>query len=129
MKCASKLLLLGAAVLVGASALAKRKNETSGKLGYPESYVNEVVQARRNDIRQCHEAALKQHPKLSGKVALGWTIRPSGDVLNVRIVENTTNNASLAECMTEKLKSWKFGTFVGADRVVDAFPFWLSPAE
>jgi len=115
-------------MLVGCSGLPKSELSPSEQK-FPETYINDVAQIRRGDVRDCYNNALQKNPNLSGKITFSWEVLPAGTVRNTRLVENTKRDVALSKCIDAKIHDWTFPKFQGRVRVVDSFPFWFEPAR
>ena len=59
-------------------------------------------------INRCYESALRHEPELEGKVSIRFAVIRTGDVKGVRVVENTTGNASVERCVARVVGSLRF---------------------
>lgn len=75
--------------------------------------------------------SLDKSPNTEGKVVLTWTINDEGNVTKVVVNENSTTlkDADLHNCMTRKLKLWKFPPAPKGELVEVNYPFKFSPGE
>jgi len=62
---------------------------------------------------------------LNGRVTVGWVIQ-SGKVTGVRIVENTTGDNGLGECISRQVRSLRFAEDVSA--TIDGYTWIVSGA-
>lgn len=76
-------------------------------------------------VRQCYQRALKSNPKLQGKLVVGFTVGPAG---NVTKVEVRGFDAEVDDCVAQQARRWRF------DKPEDGtaefeFPFILRPGN
>jgi TonB family protein len=80
--------------------------ERSG--GLEPAAIERVVRLRRRDLQYCHEAQQRRHPGLAGKVVISATVSANGRVARAEVSHNDTGSKGLGECMTSKIKRWRF---------------------
>ena len=117
----------GTMSLVGAkgSDPVPLSSEATTDGGLDMDLIAAVVMKNMGQIRFCYEQALQGDPNLAGRVAMGWVIGGNGMVKSAN-VENTTLNSKLVEdCITLRLRSWKFPLPAGGVDVKVSFPFVL----
>lgn len=88
--------------------------------------IKKAMRRRLGGIKRCYEKRLKRNPELRGKVVIRFVIHPGGKVIEVEVVENTTNDSDLAACIRSKVKAIRFGTTDGGETSV-IYPFILAP--
>jgi len=66
------------------------------------------VRARMGAVKACYERALKRNPNLSGKIALHWTITPSGTVQGVETENDSLGDPEVANCIKQLVMRWRF---------------------
>lgn len=93
--------------------------------GLDRDLIAAVIQRNMGQVRFCYERGLQSDPKLSGRVAVKFTIGSNGRV-KVASVGNTTLHSKLVEdCILLRLKSWKFPLPDGGLDVKVSYPFLL----
>jgi len=85
--------------------------------------IRKVIHANRGMVRGCYESALKDAPKLSGKVFIKFTISPTGEVSTAEVGNDEVHDASLSKCLVTSVKSWKFPEPKGGGVVIVTYPF------
>lgn len=86
--------------------------------------IRRVIRANLRVIRTCFERQLNRNPDLSGKIVLGWDIGEQGRVLATRVKSNELGNREVADCIMERLKTWRFPEPPTNQVVeVEAYPF------
>jgi TonB family protein len=83
--------------------------------------IREVIHANRDRIRGCYERALSERA-FEGKVAVKFTIAPSGEVGSAEVVGDTQND-SLAKCVAAEVLRFKFPKPKGGGSVTVTYPF------
>ncbi|HXI60570.1 MAG TPA: AgmX/PglI C-terminal domain-containing protein [Polyangia bacterium] len=94
----------------------------SGPTEQDVSAVQKQVRLRLTEIKGCFETQRRRDPLLSGKVIIHWIIDRAGRATNVDIEQNTTGNATLAECIGGLVARWSFPPPQGGPVEV-SFPF------
>jgi hypothetical protein len=93
--------------------------------GLDKDLIAAVIMKNMGQIRFCYEQGLQGDPNLAGRVAMGFVIGGNGMVKSAN-VENTTVNSKLVEdCISLRLRSWKFPLPQGGVDVKVSFPFVL----
>lgn len=90
--------------------------------GDPEG-IRKVVQTKKSAVTSCTEQALKTNPNLNGRVTVGWTIQ-AGKTTGVRVVDNSTGDAALGECIARAVRSLRFSEEVTA--TIDGYSWIVS---
>jgi TonB family protein len=67
-----------------------------------------VVRKYAAGIQFCYENELKHQPGLQGKLVVSLTVAPSGQVTDVKVVDDTLRSAALRDCATSQMRAWKF---------------------
>ncbi len=88
--------------------------------------VRKVVRAHIDDVRGCYELALESDPSLRGRVAVQFTIGPSGAVEGAAAAQSDVPKP-LSDCIVDAAKTWTFPQPRGGATVVVTYPFVLAP--
>jgi|GEM_PF-7126886 len=75
--------------------------------------ITSVINTKKGRIKQCYESELRHNPYLEGRVTIYFEIG-RGRVLESKIIENTTGNLSLANCIKSKVDRLRFAKEVEA---------------
>ena len=86
-----------------------------------------VIKRHQNEIKFCYEQELQQNKDLAGKVAVAWTIDPSGGVSEAAVSESSIGNANVESCILQRIRRWKFPEPDGGGIVNVTFP-WIFKA-
>ncbi len=70
--------------------------------------IRRVILAHKAEIRFCYDRELQSHPDLAGKIVIGWNIGEDGRVSKAGVTNNALGNASVANCIVNKLRTWGF---------------------
>jgi len=107
---------------------ASRVKLGSGSMGQfcKKADVQRKVRGRAAAIRACYEMQLQMKPDLAGKVTVQWIIDLTGRVRGVKVVQNSTKNKKLANCMKKILGKIHFQPPKGGMCII-RWPFVFSP--
>ena len=93
------------------TAAPKKVSASVGQMdvssGEGASAIKSVVNRYRGQIQACYEQQLKANPNLGGRVAVDVDIT-AGRVTTVVVSENTTGDATLASCISKRIRGWRF---------------------
>lgn len=95
----------------------------SGELD--EKTVQQYIRRFLSGIKWCYQDRLQSNRKLGGKVTLAFTILPNGSVLDPRTVNSSLGDASLEQCITNKMARWRFPSPKDGGVVEVAYPLIL----
>lgn len=105
----------------------QKKSQSSGGALDKDGIRRVMREGVKNSFKDCYEAALKDTPKLNGKVVLGWIIDESGRVKDSKIVSSTLKNEKAETCILDALKTFQFpGAPQGQTVSVDKYPLVFS---
>jgi TonB family protein len=88
--------------------------------------IKKVIRRRLGGIKHCYEKRLKRNPDLKGKIVVRFVIHPGGKVIEVEVMENTTGDRELGQCIAARVKSVRFPPAEGGETSV-VYPFILAP--
>jgi outer membrane biosynthesis protein TonB len=86
------------------------------------------IKARMGLIKACYENALKRNPNLKGKIAIRFTILPTGGLSDLEAAANTMGSADVATCIVSTMRSWRT-QFKPSGPVTVEYPFVFSPVQ
>lgn len=95
--------------------------------GLDKDVIMKVIKRHQNEIKFCYEQELQKNPALAGKVAVAWTIDPSGAVSEANVSESSISNANVEGCIVQRIRRWKFPEPQGGGVVNVTFP-WIFKA-
>lgn len=93
--------------------------------GLDRSAIDEVIRRNLGQVRFCYEQALQGTPSLSGRVAMGFVIGGNGLVKSAQVENSSMANKGVEDCITMRLKTWKFPVPQGGVDVKVTYPFVL----
>jgi TonB family protein len=96
--------------------------------GLDKDVIAKVIRRHQNEIKYCYESELNKNPSLAGKVAVAFTIDPTGAVSEATVTETTLNNSTAENCMLSRIRRWKFPEPKGGGVVAVTYPWLFSPA-
>jgi hypothetical protein len=106
--------------------LPPKKFDLQGGLTHAE--VARVIQRARARIKFCYEKELQADPNLAGKISTRFTIAPTGQVADSRVIESTMGSEKVEACVTKVLQSLVFPRPKGGGVVVVMYPFIFESA-
>jgi hypothetical protein len=90
--------------------------------------IRRVVRMHIHEIRDCYNQALVKDPTLAGKIAIEFTIGPSGKVEESKATDVTgLADPELPKCIADAIATWTFPEPRGGGRVTVSYPFNLVP--
>jgi TonB family protein len=96
--------------------------------GLDKDVIAKIIRSHQNEIKYCYESELNKNPSLAGKVAVAFTIDPTGAVSDANVTETTLNNSTAENCMLSRIRRWKFPEPKGGGVVAVTYPWLFSPA-
>jgi TonB family protein len=96
--------------------------------GLDKDVIAKVIRDHMAEIKYCYETELNKDPSLAGKVAVAFTIDPTGAVSEANVSETTLNNSTAENCMIRRIRRWKFPEPKGGGVVAVTYPWLFSPA-
>lgn len=93
--------------------------------GLDRSAIDEVIRRNLGQVRFCYEQALQGTPSLNGRVAMGFVIGGNGLVKTAGVESSSMANKGVEDCITMRLKTWKFPLPQGGVDVKVTYPFVL----
>lgn len=114
-------------VAVKGNVNIQKPSEAFGTGTLDQNEIAQQVNRRKGAITACYEKQLKKNPKLSGKVKVQFTIQESGRVDEARVIEDSTGDGAVGQCIVENIKRWRFPKPDGGSVTV-AYPFLFTPA-
>lgn len=105
----------------GGVGLVEDESEIVG--GLDRDVIAGVIKSQLGQILYCYERQLSADPDLFGKVAVRFTIGPSGGVESQAIGDTTLKNKSVEGCILTKIAGWKFPAPTGGTKVMVTYPF------
>ncbi|MDR0965561.1 MAG: adventurous gliding motility protein GltG [Myxococcales bacterium] len=86
--------------------------------------IRQVIQRNMGQIRYCYEKELQKKPDLAGKLVIRFEIAPKGNVTDAKTATGTTlRDAALSDCVTVRIRNWRFPEPKGGGKVIVTYPF------
>jgi TonB family protein len=89
--------------------------------------IRRIVVAHINEVRHCSDQGLVRDPDLEGRVAVQFTIGPTGRVPVAVVKESSLGDPHVGTCIAKAVKRWSFPEPAGGGNVVVTYPFQLAP--
>lgn len=102
-------------------------DEIGGTGDFDSNLVVAMIKTRLRAIQMCYEQQLRRNPTLAGKVTVEFSIQPRGNVTDVKVKENTTNDAAVGTCVANTVSTFRFNPGPEGGAVTYAYPFVFSP--
>ncbi len=96
--------------------------------GLDRDAIAAVIARNQGQVRFCYEQGLRQDPSLSGRVVVDFVIGGNGLVKSSKILNSSLGSAMVEDCISLRLKSWKFPLPDGGVDVKVSYPFTLRRA-
>jgi TonB family protein len=87
--------------------------------------IQRLIRARTPGLRSVYNRYLKQVPGFSGKVNISFTITPSGEIVNAKLVASSTGVPGFDEAVLQKIMTWKFPAVKSGNTTI-SIPFTFS---
>lgn len=105
----------------GTTRIVPGKTIIQGSLSKEE--IGRVIRRNLARFKYCYEKQLNANPNLSGKIAVYFTIAPTGDVASASVRETSMNDENVESCAIKVMRSLKFPKPRGGGIVVVTYPF------
>ncbi len=89
--------------------------------------IRRIIRNHHNEIRHCYNEGLAKDPRLQGRVAVMFTIGPTGLVPSAAVTENTMGDRNVANCVAAAVRRWKFPKPMNGGTAMVTYPFTFSP--
>lgn len=87
-----------------------------------------VVRRYAPGIQFCYDNELKKNPGLRGKLVVSLTVRASGDVSDVIVVQDGLGSRAVVDCVLSQIRGWQFPEIPHGDTSFKT-PFVFTPPE
>lgn len=88
--------------------------------------ISRTIASYGKDIRDAYYRALIENPKVDGEILVSFTVRPGGDVADVRIEKSSLNWPPLEAEVLSRIAAWKFSPFEG-EAIPATVPYKFHP--
>jgi TonB family protein len=104
-----------------------RQGKAIVKGALDKDLIRRIVRAHINEVRHCYNQGLVRDPNLTGRVAVQFTIGPTGSVPASIVAQSSLDDTTVSNCVAKAVKRWKFPKPEGGGNVVVTYPFVLAP--
>lgn len=81
--------------------------DATGTMADPGAFTF-VYRFHRSQIGACHATVTRNGQSVIGRIRVRMRLGTNGHVTRTTILENTTNNAQLAQCVQDRIRSWAY---------------------
>lgn len=108
---------------IGQAGVGLIEDESEVVGGLDRDVIASYIKTQLGQILYCYERQLSAKKDLFGKVAVRFTIGPTGQVETQNIGDTTLKNATVEGCILNKVAQWKFPAPQGGTKVNVTYPF------
>ncbi|HEY8269516.1 MAG TPA: AgmX/PglI C-terminal domain-containing protein [Pseudobdellovibrionaceae bacterium] len=101
-------------------------NEATVEGGLDRDQIIAVINKNKGQIIYCYEKGLQAQPSIGGRVAVDFTIGPSGRITLAKVAQTSLGSKFVENCMLDKMRTWQFPKPVGKVNVDVLYPFELT---
>lgn len=94
--------------------------------GLDRDQIIAVINRNKGQIIYCYEKGLQAQPTIGGRVAVDFTIGPSGRITTAKVAQSSLKSQYVETCMLDKMRTWQFPKPVGKVNVDVLYPFELT---
>jgi hypothetical protein len=87
--------------------------------------IGRIVGKHSDAIENCYKKETRINPNLKGSINAQFTISPEGKVAQIRIVKSTLKSRNVENCITRRIKSWRFAKIDRKEGNVTARYKWI----
>ena len=91
--------------------------------GLDREIIRRIVRQHINEIRYCYERELPRAPSLQGRVAVRFTVAPTGQVAAAALESTSLQDVRVELCVLAAVRRWAFPKPQGGGLVVATYPF------
>ena len=85
--------------------------------------IRRIIRRHINEVKFCYEVELARNQNLGGRVAVNFTIMPTGQVAAALVQSTTMGNPRVESCLVGAVRRWEFPKPVGGGVVIATYPF------
>jgi len=104
-----------------------RRGKAKVRGNIDKDIIRRIVRNHQNEVRHCYNQGLARDPNLKGRVAVMFTIGPSGTVPSAAVAETTLKDGNVANCVAKSVRRWKFPKPQTGGSAMVTYPFSFSP--
>ncbi len=83
-----------------------------------------AIRAHHAEVEGCYAPVALKDPTIAGRIVLSWTLGRDGMPTAVSVTQNTVRDPSVAACLRDRARKWRFPPPAGGIGVV-TYPFDL----
>ena len=91
--------------------------------------IRRIVRAHINEVRYCYNQELARNPNADGRVAIQFTIGPTGKVPTAVVAEHNMGASQTPACIAKAVRRWTFPKPEGGGSVIVTYPFVLGDGK
>jgi len=90
--------------------------------------IRRVIRRHINEVKFCYDQELEKQPELKGRIAVQFTIAPTGQVVTSVMQSSTIGSRRVESCVVKAVRRWEFPKPRGGGIVIVTYPFVFNPA-
>jgi hypothetical protein len=94
--------------------------------GVDKEAIRQIVQSHLQEVKKCYEDGLITQPSMAGKLLVHFSFGESGVVSEASVRKSTLGSPAVANCIADRVKSWKFPNAQKDVKAVVEYPFIFS---
>ena len=92
---------------------AKPASRATDDVAGIKEVISRTITSFGKDIQDAYHRELIKNPKIDGEITVSFTVRPGGDVTDVKVEQSSLNWPPIEEEILNRIKAWKFPQFEG----------------
>lgn len=93
--------------------------------GMDKDIIRRIVRNHFREVTHCYNQGLVRDPNLEGRVAIQFSIGPTGKVMLAAVTENTSGDQNVGNCIAKAVKRWTFPKPTTGGTAMVNYPFVL----
>jgi TonB family protein len=85
--------------------------------------IRRIIRRHLNEVKFCYEQELARNQELGGRIAVNFTIAPTGQVAAAVVQSTTMGNVRVESCLVGAVRRWEFPKPAGGGLVIATYPF------
>lgn len=118
---AAALIVSGLVLYVPALSMAETALDNVTEQPFPASDkitaikdgISRAITSHGKDIQDAYYRELIVNPKIDGEITVSFTVRPEGDVADVKVDKSSLGSPLFEEEILNRIRTWKFSPFEG----------------
>lgn len=106
--------------------VAKQPFPASDKIAAIKADISRAIASYGKDIHDAYYRELIVNPKIDGEIIVSFTVRPDGDIADVKVDRSSLNAPLFEEEILNRIGTWKFPPFEG-DPIPATVPYEFRP--